>query len=317
MSEGPAPLSRQETTAALADVDRLLDARPAVRTAADAARLSDQPRLVRQLLDLGADAPNGHEGGGNGFAAVEAHAIAERARGLVEPAPGDVAPDEGDGAGLAPGLTELARGLFADAVRERRLADKRAWAEQAVAQLGELARGEARVDDTVRPVAADAGAEVARAVGALLSDLSRNASEIAMLEVARRDWVAAVDAARDAIRYRGEMARNLAGAELSPEPRLHLQLVRALFMRDGRVTPELRAELAGARESIPDAPGIAFAAGRYALMPATGRRPGAPSSQRPTTPRLRGSWPRSSPTPPTARRSGRTRPTSTRSTTCS
>ena len=64
MSEGPAPLSRQETMAALADVGRLLDARPAVRTAADAARLSDQPRLVRQLLDLGADAPNGHDGGG-------------------------------------------------------------------------------------------------------------------------------------------------------------------------------------------------------------------------------------------------------------
>ena len=152
-----------------------------------------------------------------------------------------MAPDEGDGAGLAPGLTELARGLFADAVRERRLADKRAWAEQAVAQLGELAPGEARVDDTVRPVAADAGAEVARAVGALITDLSRNASEIAMLEVARRDWVTAVDASLDAIRYRGEMARNLTGAELSPEPRLHLQLVRALFMRDGRVTRHVGA----------------------------------------------------------------------------
>jgi hypothetical protein len=180
-----------------------------------------------------------------------------------------------DGDGLSPEASDRraavrARSFLEHAIGARRLAELRAWQAEALAYLEAPPPGAEESDprgavvaDRAPPRPAASGSRAAREQ--LLSAVARNAGDIAMLEAHRREWPASLDAAREGLRVRSELAQNVLGAALPPDPKLHLQVAHARLVLDGN-TPALRAELEAARQASPDAPGLAYWSARYHMI---------------------------------------------------
>jgi hypothetical protein len=149
--------------------------------------------------------------------------------------------------------------------QEADLKGLKTWHEVASTRLAELRSGRTGSNSESQAIPDSLQPEAAKLMRRLVVGLSKNAGRISTLEGRRRRWDEAVKAVRESIQLRAETAKEILGAPLRPDARLHLKLAHAMFMLEGN-TPQVRAELKDAAARMPKSKGLPYWLARYEIM---------------------------------------------------
>jgi len=141
----------------------------------------------------------------------------------------------------------------------------RTWQSAAAARLEDLRQSRTGEGETGRPIPAANQPQATRLMRRVVVRLSKTAATLATLEGAERRWHLAAKEARKGIQLRRDAARELLGAPLRPDARLHLRLAHATFMLEGN-SPRLREELRDAVALNPSSKGLRYWLARYEMM---------------------------------------------------
>ena len=162
-------------------------------------------------------------------------------------------------------LADGARPAVEPSALRTRLDELYTWQNEATVELHDLAARRRGIGAEAQPLPRGMQKKASATTRSLIGAMSKSALDISKLEAADGRWLAAAEAARNAIRLRNDVAREALSEPLAPNPQAHLSLAYATFMIEGN-SPRLREELARATELMPDSAGIAYWQARYAIM---------------------------------------------------